>query len=566
MKIDTETKGVIKGTVSALAVQIIQSHRPSPSAPEPETSREILEDEIAARRIIIAEAQSQIAALKFRQNDLLPIHRLPVEILSIILAMTLRLKHHHKERTKLLLVCRAWSNIINENPSTFWATLSAEDPVTQRARLLRKAGQMPVTIVTGSHYASYKAGKDFVKYIKSNDIPFHELVVRAWGGRVMEAVSANCLAAPAPQLRSLHLEVREGWELGGEDPNSERLWMFSGVAPSLKNVRLSGVSIPWNSAILQNLSSLTLECPMFRAVESPSLEEILGILRSCPALQSLILRDMDLRQPYPVQLPPLSFDRLTTIDLSMFFFECIFSFLRHIQFPKTATVTLAKQDCDMEDDDEILNATLDLLQQRLSIKSFHLAIDHFQFQLSTTGLKFSISHRTTIGSLHMEFLLNAPLNEITADLTKVSVDHPHLPKSETPCIVVPEEVVQTSEDIGQPTWVFPNLRSFEITVREANSLDLAAILKLVRTRNSDSESNGKQVIKSPITTIRLAFRMGCLSSGQTDLLNELRGEVDNVQCVMLPETDEAAQNRHETESDVLQNPSSSDESDSDPVL
>ncbi|KAG8939181.1 hypothetical protein FRC04_006843 [Tulasnella sp. 424] len=587
MKIVTETKGVIKGTVSALAAQITESHRPSPSAPEPETSREILEDEIAARRIIIAEAQSQIAALQSRQNQLLPIHRLPVEVLSIILAMTLRLKHHHKERTKLLLVCRAWSNIINENPSTFWTTLSAEDPVTQRARLLRKAGQMPVTIVTGSHYASYQAGKDFVKYIKSNDIPFRELVVRAWGDGVMEAVSANCLAAPAPHLRSLHLEVREGWELGGEDPNSERLWMFSGVAPSLKSVRLSGVSIPWNSAILQNLLSLTLECPMFRAVEPPSIEEILGILRSCPALQSLILRDMDLRQPYPVQLPPLSLDQLTTIDLSVSLFEGIFSLLRHIQFPKTATVSLAKQDSVMEDDDKILNATLDLLQQRLSIKSFHLAIDHFQFQLSTTGLKFSIPQRacglgnsdgyreafsrlgfptqTAISSLHMDFLLNAPLNEITADLTNLSVDHPHLSKSETPCIVVPEEVVQTSEDIGQPTWVFPNLRSIEITVREANSLDLAAILRLVRTRNSDSESNGKQVIKSPITTILLAFRKGCLSSDQADLLNELRGEVADVQCVMLPETDEAAQNRHETESDVSHNPSYLDESDSDPV-
>ncbi|KAG8944472.1 hypothetical protein FRC04_001784 [Tulasnella sp. 424] len=488
--------------------------------------------------------------------------------------MALPLKGFHKERTKLLLVCRAWSSIIDEYPSTFWATLSAEDPLTQRARLLQKAGQMPITIVTGSRYAGYSAAEDFVQYIKSNGIPFRELVVREWSDTVMEAVFANCLAAPAPQLRSLHVEVRRGWVLGGEGPNS----LFSGVAPSLKSIRLCRVSIPWNSAILQNLLFLTLECPNYRSAGAPSLEQMLGILRSCPALQSLILREMDFGRSNQVQLPPLSLDRLTTIDLSMSSLHSIFSLLRHIQFPKTATVALAKESSPPQaDDDEILNATLYLLQQRLSIKSFHLAIDESLVRLSTTGLKFSILNRmwrehssyykelsrlgsptrTAITSLRMDFQAcedsSAPLgtvHEIIAKLTDLSVDHPHLTKSEKTWNGVLEEVVQTSADIGQPTWVCPNLRSLEITVADPNSLDLAAILKLFRTRHSDIESNGKQVIKSPITAIRLALKSGCLSSGQTDLLNELRSEVAVVQCVTLPETDEA-HSRDDAESDLL---------------
>lgn len=495
--------------------------------------------------------------------------------------MALPLKGHHERRTKLLLVCRAWTSIINENPSTFWATLSAEDPLTQRARLLQKAGQMPITIVTGSRYAGYNAAEDFVKYIKSNNIPFHELIVRDWSNTVMEAVFANCLAAPAPQLRSLHLEVRSGWVLGAEDPSSQHLRMFSGVAPSLRSVRLCGVSIPWNSAILQNLLSLTLEFPNYAAAGSPSPEEMLGILRSCSALQSLILRDMDFGRSNRMQLPPLSLDRLTMIDLSMSSFQYIFSLLRHVQFPKTTTVALAKQPSSpQDDDDEVLNATLYLLQQRLSITSFHLAIDESLVRLSTTGLKFSIltrrwrDHslrlqelprldsltRTAITSLHMDFPasddssapLGAHLNEIIAKLTDLSVDHPYLPpNSEMPWIWVLEQVVQTSAGIEQTTWVFPNLRSLEITVADPNSLDLAAILKLVRTRNSDIESNGKQVIKSPITTLRLSHKGGCLSSSQTDLLNELRSEVADVQCVMLPETDEV-QSRDDAESDLLE--------------
>ncbi|KAG8944455.1 hypothetical protein FRC04_001767 [Tulasnella sp. 424] len=580
---NTETNGVIgiKGAVSALEAQIMESLRSSRSVPESQTARDALDgldDETAAWKMVIAEAQSQIAAIKSRQNELLPIYRLPGEVLSLILFMALPLKGYHEARTKLLLVCRAWFSIIDENPSTFWTTLSAEDPLTQRARLLRKAGQMPITIVTGSRYAGYDASEDFVKYIKSNDIPFHELIVREWSDKVMEAVFANCLAAPAPQLRSLHVEVRRWWVLGGEDPNSQHRRMFSGVAPSLKNVRLHGVSIPWNSAILQNLLSLTLESPSYRAAGSPSLEQMLGILRSCPALQSLILRDMDFERSNQVQFPPVSLDRLTTINLSMSSFQSILSLLRHIQFPKTATVALAKEPpASQDDDDEILNATLYLLQQHLSIKSFHLAIDESVVRLSTTRLKFSIRDRrwgehssyykelsglgsptrAAITSLRMDFPASddssAPLdavNEIIAKLTDLSVDPPHLPKSEKPSSWILEEVVQTPTDIGQPTWVCPNLRSLEITVPDPNSLDLTAIVKLVRTRSSDIESSGKQVTKSPITTIRLALKSGCLSSGQKDLLNELRSEVSDVQCVSLPETDEG-QSGDDAESDLL---------------
>ncbi|KAG8944458.1 hypothetical protein FRC04_001770 [Tulasnella sp. 424] len=566
---NTETKGVIciKGAVSALSTQIVESL----SVPEPETARNAHEDEIAARQMVIAEAQAQIATIKSRQNELLPIHRLPAEVLSLILSMALPLKGHHKERSKLLLVCRAWSSIIDENPSTFWTTLSVEDPHRQRVRLLHKSNKMPVTIFTGSRYASPEATHDFVKYIKSNEIPFHELVVREWSNAVTGAVFANCLAAPAPHLRSIDIEVGSGWVLGGEDPKSQHLRMFSGVAPSLKSVRLCEVSIPWNSAILQNLLSFTLEYPDHFAGGTPSLEQILGILRNCPTLQSLILRDVDFGWSNRVQLPPLSLDKLTTINLSMNSFQFIFSLLLHIQFPKTATVALATRRCNPTDeDDKSLNAIVYLLQQHLSIKVFHLAIDLSLLRLSTTRLKISMANRarwkqsdhyrtykevfsrlgfpirTAITSLHLEFLESgkspAPLdavNEIIANLADLSVDHPHLHESEKPSNGVLEEVVQTFEDIGLPTWVCPNLGSLEITVPDPNSLDLTAILKLIRARNSDVESNGKQVIKSPITTIRLALKSGFLSSGQTDLLNELRSEVADVQCVMLPGTDGA---------------------------
>ncbi|KAG8944456.1 hypothetical protein FRC04_001768 [Tulasnella sp. 424] len=500
-------KRLIKDTVEALSVQMVKSFRLLRSVPELQPSRNPLKDEIAARQMILTEVHDQIAALKSRQNELLPIHRLPMEVLSIVLSIALSLNSYHKERTKLLLVCRTWANLIDGNRSTFWTTLSVGDPRRLRARLLRKSDGMPVTVViTGSPHGSYEATNDFVKYIRSNDVPFRELVIRERGDDVMEAVFANCFAAPAPHLRSLDIKVEHGWVLEGDDPKLQHLRMFSGVAPNLKSVRLFGVCIPWNSAILRGLLSFSLEYPDYCGART-SLAHVLGILQDCSALQSLTLIwhetfDHSTFQS-AVVLPRPSLDQLKTLNLSTSSFQSNLSLLRHIQFPRTATVAIEKKYFNQQDDDdEVLNATLSLLQQHLSIKSLQ-------------------SWNLALG-----------------------------------------EVVQPVEDIGQPTWVCPKLASLEITVDGPNSLDLAAIIKLARMRNSDVQPNEKQIIKSPITSIRVALESGRLSSGQADLLNELKSEVADVQCVIPPETDEA-QSKCDTESD-LKSPldASSDHSDS----
>ncbi|KIO30427.1 hypothetical protein M407DRAFT_242198 [Tulasnella calospora MUT 4182] len=74
--------------------------------------------------------------------------------------------------------------------------------------------------------------------------------------------------------------------------------------------------------------------------------------------------------------------------------------------------------------------------------------------------------------------------------------------------------------------------SLEIFTTNGDCPDLLSILQLVRTRSSDKKFKGKQVEKSPVTSICLNIDSGKLCSEQRDVLNELKGEVTDVRCIL----------------------------------
>lgn len=127
------------------------------------------------------------------------------------------------------------------------------------------------------------------------------------------------------------------------------------------------------------------------------------------------------------------------------------------------------------------------------------------------------------------------MDEFAPNLISLSVTPSRSTKFDEPWNVVLRKVVQPVGDTGRPTWLCPELESLEITANDPISLDLPAILKLVRIRNADIKSNGKQVIKSPISSIHITLQTGRLSPGQVDLLDELKSEVHEVQYVVPPE-------------------------------
>ncbi|KAG8903146.1 hypothetical protein FRC00_000290 [Tulasnella sp. 408] len=123
-------------------------------------------------------------------------------------------------------------------------------------------------------------------------------------------------------------------------------------------------------------------------------------------------------------------------------------------------------------------------------------------------------------------------NDLFPNLAKLSISPYQRLKSKKPWHMVLEKVVQSTEEVNRMAFLCPNLTSLEITTTDGDCPDILSILQLVRTRSSDKKSKGKRVEKSPITAISMNLDSGKLSSEQLTLLNELKGLVANVHCVL----------------------------------
>lgn len=235
--------------------------------------------------------------------------------------------------------------------------------------------------------------------------------------------------------------------------------------------------------------------------------------------------------------------------------------LQFIQYPETAT--LAVRVDYLEDDWQVdLSVILSQLTQHWISVPIHLKVDGSRVTLLATNFQFSIPipneegdytrpqipfkelfsrlgapTLVAITSLRMDSPASqnsAPLltaaNELFPNLTKLSIPYYQRLKSKKPWHVVLEKVVQSTEEINQPVFLCPKLMSLEFTATDRNRPDLLSILQLVRIRTSDRKFKGKQVKKSPITSIRMNIDSGKLSSEELGVLNELKSEVTDIRC------------------------------------
>ncbi|KAG8935205.1 hypothetical protein FRC01_005461 [Tulasnella sp. 417] len=546
-----EPKQDIKAKVSALSAQVLKIL----SLPDPETPYECILNEIAARQTIFSEVQSQICALKSRQNELLPIHLLPEEVLAIILFTALPLSHHHKGRTRLLLVCRTWTKVINTNPSMFWTTLSADDPPSQYDRLLRMSRQMPIAIRVDLHPTDPVSSSRFLNFIRSKRITLREVVFLGSVDPLVEQVLRDWLFTPAPHLRSLELVAYNSWEL----QDGYQVPMDSLAAPNLTRVRFSQVSIPWHAASLRGLHSLSLE-----HLDGPTLEELVGMLQHSPNLQYLTLLDVGFCPDDQREAPThISLNKLVKINLSFRSPQSASDILHCIQFPRTASVSVNIHHLTPDNSWQVdLSVVLSLLRQNRIIAPINLKLHRPRMTLSAANFNFTIPSPTeerdnkgsritskelfsslgahtlsVITSLQIDTLAgqNATAilmaaNEFLPNLSKLSIPPYQRRKSQKPWHVVLEKVIQSAEDTNRPMCLCPKLTSLEIT-SYGYLLDLPSILQLVRIRSANRKLKGKEVEKSHITSIHITLSRANLSAQQAVVLNELKGAVSDVQCV-----------------------------------
>lgn len=226
-----------------------------------------------------------------------PIQRMPSELLASIFVIGVIGVDEEEDSVMLsniMLVCRHWRDVATDTPM-LWSR-----------------------IVAGVHHSSGKARR---KLERSKSIPLHvcvdfspkiengtvttESIVRTmdllqssiWRWKTFRLVVPNrpqahaaltrCREA-APLLEVLSVRVLHSMQEDHYHANPPR--PFDGQTPSLTSCSLTSFNFGWDIRLVSHLRSLSLSG--YWNGFSPSADVILGILRACPHLEELALRNM----------------------------------------------------------------------------------------------------------------------------------------------------------------------------------------------------------------------------------------------------------------------------------
>lgn len=283
-----------------------------------------------------------IARVKSRRNALLPVSRLPVEVLVEIVTHLLNpwvSSHEYPQKLRTLtLVCSQWHHIIDNAP-TLWSSLCSFFPRKYTATSILKSKSSNLTIYQLDHYISDE--QPHYATFMGQVLP----EVRRWEVAdicvdALDDQSLRLLEQRAPQLTSFSFDM-SSWK--PDEFPSAPLDLFGGYAPQLRTLELHEVPILWTSSILTGLRSL---CLVFPTNKGPSALELLQMLQMCPDVTILKLVGwMDKSGPNSTsQAPNIELRRLAQLTLGGFVTDDAFLLLTSISAPMCVKVTLSRMD------------------------------------------------------------------------------------------------------------------------------------------------------------------------------------------------------------------------------
>lgn len=215
--------------------------------------------------------------------------RIPTEILVLIFHLHIGSIDDKRvsRRTQLMLVRRAWENIIESTP-TFWATVSNHMTPQQIQLSLARSMAVPLQIEWTAEPSALHAGVDPLQGLSLVMGAAHRwrratILLPKWSS----ATICPQLVAAAPRLEELQLGVlhrrrSEPSELAGEvlDLGTSRLHALS----------FRGVLPRWSAPVFQTVTSLHLDSLV---VYPTFLRQLIDGIGHCPRLESLRLIDIN---------------------------------------------------------------------------------------------------------------------------------------------------------------------------------------------------------------------------------------------------------------------------------
>ncbi|KIM43151.1 hypothetical protein M413DRAFT_397075 [Hebeloma cylindrosporum] len=225
-----------------------------------------------------------------------PILRLPSELLSSI--FTIGVLGMGEEDPimvpTLMLVCRYWAEVALNTP-ILWAkiSISPHDSLDKARRRLMRSKSCPLDITV-----NFGPRIDYVQSITEQITHAMDLFRPAlWRTKSFSLTVPNRPQAytallhcqeDAPMLESLTIQVYHSMQ---EDRYSNPpLIVFNGCTPNLRSCSLTSFNFGWDLKLMTGLRVLKLG-GYFNS-STPSASTLIGILRQCPELEEVSLRNM----------------------------------------------------------------------------------------------------------------------------------------------------------------------------------------------------------------------------------------------------------------------------------
>ncbi|KAG9034643.1 hypothetical protein FRB95_012963 [Tulasnella sp. JGI-2019a] len=242
-------------------------------------------------------------------NTLLPISRLPNDLLVEIFALNSEMDHQSKGwdynlRTEFALtrfasVCRKWREIVCSTPS-LWAYINSTHPHRANLECLARSDQALLRIFLNYHPLRYKEIEDL------NPRIFEQ--VHRWKTVELHSVDMDMLTEleqqAAPVLERFLLQADPGMV-------EETVNLFGGSASRLCHLTLININIPWESGLLSRLRTLHID---HQHEGGPSARQLVHVLQSCPELTWFKLYLSPEAHPgsippetFPIELPRLQY-------------------------------------------------------------------------------------------------------------------------------------------------------------------------------------------------------------------------------------------------------------------
>ncbi|KAG8920420.1 hypothetical protein FRC00_010061 [Tulasnella sp. 408] len=245
------------------------------------------------------------------RNALLPIGKLPTELLQTILSIILfcpggrRKSQFVSKLTTMRAVSWAWQDLIGRIPS-FWAHISSEDHMDFVSEAFKRSGQVPIHLY---HIGRYNDGQES---------PFLDKLlphVHRWQSVAVHLphvdVAAKYLSASAPKIKSILLS-----RLITDSHRQGRISsLFGGRLADLEELRVCC----WGEIDWRGLSCTQLRILDIERGTSLDIGAVLGILAANPCLEILRLHRLKFspKTPQPDSTPALmSLDHLRQLTLT----------------------------------------------------------------------------------------------------------------------------------------------------------------------------------------------------------------------------------------------------------